>query len=444
MSPNTHVFLQLVVVSGGTLSFLLDLACDLWATVQYLLVGRYLWAALVLALLGFSSVQLQLFSWIWLTADPPELHGSLPSRRFLAGLHLLQLGYLYRCFQGLKQGLLMWHQELPSEYDLAYADFLSMDISMLRLFESFLEATPQLTLVLAIVLQSGQAEYYQWFGIFSSFLGISWALLDYHRSLRSCLPSKSNLGWSSSAIYFLWNLLLLGPRIFVVALFSAFFPYYIALHFLTLWLVMLFWAWLQGTKFMPDPRSEWLYRMMVAIILYFSWFNMSRGRTRGRAIIHLIFILSDSALLVTTVVTSSTWLPNETLLPTWLTIGGACFLLGQAFRLIYYLYLHPRFYWEPDQVDGAMDGTVGGTVVGSMGGSMGGSTDGSGSLLPPEHTKLLFNRRATQLAHQLFPKAKARMVLSSNSDPESASEDETRGACKGFQVCLQGPRGLFT
>lgn len=95
-SPSTRVFLQLVVVSGGTVSFLLDLACDLWATVQYLLVGRYLWAALVLALLGFSSVQLQLFSWIWLTADPPELHGSLPSRRFLAVLHLLQLGFLYR------------------------------------------------------------------------------------------------------------------------------------------------------------------------------------------------------------------------------------------------------------------------------------------------------------------------------------------------------------
>lgn len=55
----------------------------------------------------------------------------------------------------------MCYQEVPSECDLAYADFLSLDISMLRLFESFLEATPQLTLVLAIMLQSGNAEYYQ-------------------------------------------------------------------------------------------------------------------------------------------------------------------------------------------------------------------------------------------------------------------------------------------
>lgn len=63
--------------------------------------------------------------------------------------------------QGLQQGLLVWQQETPSPFDLAYADFLSLDISMLRLFETFLEKTPQLTLVLAIVLQSGQAEYYQ-------------------------------------------------------------------------------------------------------------------------------------------------------------------------------------------------------------------------------------------------------------------------------------------
>lgn len=68
---------------------------------------------------------------------------------------------LSRCVQGLQQGLLVWRQEVPSEFDVAYADFLSLDISMLRLFETFLETTPQLTLVLAIILQSGSAEYYQ-------------------------------------------------------------------------------------------------------------------------------------------------------------------------------------------------------------------------------------------------------------------------------------------
>nr|XP_055148211.1 XK-related protein 8-like isoform X2 [Symphalangus syndactylus] len=66
-----------------------------------------------------------------------------------------------RCMQELWQGLLVWQQEEPSEFDLAYADFLSPGISMLRLFETFLETAPQFTLVLAVMLQSGRAEYYQ-------------------------------------------------------------------------------------------------------------------------------------------------------------------------------------------------------------------------------------------------------------------------------------------
>ncbi|KAM4806117.1 XK-related protein 8 [Urocitellus parryii] len=376
----------------GTAAFLLDLGADLWAAGQYALSGRYLWAALVLALLVLASVALQLFSWVWLRADPVGLHESQPPGRCLALLHFLQLGYLYRCLQGLQQGLLVWQQEEPSEFDLAYADFLSLDISMLRLFETFLETTPQLTLGLAIVLQSGRAEYYQWLSICTSFLGISWALLDYHQALRTCLPSKPLLSLGSSVIYFLWNLLLLGPRVLAVALFSALFPHYVALHFLGLWLVLLLWIWLQGTDFMPGPASEWLYRATVATILYFSWFNVSEGHTRGRATIHLAFLLSDSVLLVVTWVTHSTWLPVGIPLHMWLPLASVCLLLGLALRLVYYRWLHPSCRWEPDRVDGAR------------------------SLSPLPHSQLPQNRRMIHLARNFFPKAKDQAALSGKGE----------------------------
>lgn len=392
LSPRAALLRDLVLGALGTAAFLLDLGADLWAAGQYALRGRYLWAALVLALLGLASVALQLFSWIWLRADPAGLHGPQPPGRCLALLHLLQLGYLYRCLQGLWQGLLVWQQETPSEFDLAYADFLSLDISMLRLFETFLETTPQLTLVLAIMLQSGQAENYQWFGVCTSVLSISWALLDYHQALRTCLPSKPGLGWPASAIYFLWNLLLLCPRLLAVALFSALFPQYVALHFLGLWLVLLLWVWLQRTDFMPDPGSEWLYRVTVATILYFSWFNVSEGHTRGRATIHLVFLLSDSVLLVATWVTYSPWLPGEISLRVCLAVGGICFLAGLAVRLSYYRWLHPSCRWEPDPVDGTR-------------------VDGRRNLFPCENHQLLWNRRMTQLALSFFPKAKDEGVL---------------------------------
>ncbi|XP_006883700.1 PREDICTED: XK-related protein 8 [Elephantulus edwardii] len=394
-SPRATVLRDLVLGVLGTAAFLLDLGTDVWAAVQYGFSGRYLWATLVLALLLGASIVLQGFSWIWLRADPADLHTSQPSPRCLALLHILQLGYLYRCVQGLQQGLLTWRQEVPSEFDLAYSDFLSLDISMLRLFETFLETTPQLTLVLAIVLQSGRAEYYQWVGICMSFLAISWALLDYHRALRTCLASKPLPGLGSSVIYFLWNLLLLWPRVLAVALFSALFPRYVALHFLGLWLVLLLWVWLQGTDFMPGPCSEWLYRATVATILYFSWFNVAEGRTRGRATIHLVFLLSDSCLLVAAWAMHSTWLPSRILLQRLLFVGAGSFLLGLVLRLVYYHWLHPSCHWKPDQVDGVR------------------------ALLSLEWHQLPQNRRMTKMAKNFFPKAK--------DETTSLRKDEVNG-----------------
>lgn len=94
--PRAALLWDVVLGFLGTAAFLIDLGADLWAAGQYVLSGRYLWAALVLALLGLASVALQLFSWVWLRADPAGLHAPQPPGRCLALLHVLQLGYLYR------------------------------------------------------------------------------------------------------------------------------------------------------------------------------------------------------------------------------------------------------------------------------------------------------------------------------------------------------------
>ncbi|XP_057576789.1 XK-related protein 8-like, partial [Hippopotamus amphibius kiboko] len=190
-----------------------------------------------------------------------------------------------------------------------------------------------------------------------------------------------------AVIYFLWNLLLLWPQVLVVALFSALFPRCVALHFLSLWLVLLFWVWLLGTDFMPDPCSEWLYRVTVATTLYFSWFKVAEGRTRARATIHLVFLLNDSLLLVVAWVTQSAWLPSGHLLQRLLPAAGICFLLGLVLRLGYYRWLHPNCHWEPDQVDRAQ-----------------GFRFLEGHQLPQ-------NRRMAQLAKNFFPKARDEAAL---------------------------------
>lgn len=51
-----------------------------------------------------------------------------------------------------------WTKTVKEEEEQNHVAFLSHDISMLRLFETFLENTPQLVLLLYGVLQTNKAE----------------------------------------------------------------------------------------------------------------------------------------------------------------------------------------------------------------------------------------------------------------------------------------------
>ncbi len=134
----------------------------------------------------------------------------------------------------------------------------------------------------------------------ASTTSIAWMVVDYHRSLRSFLPDKDKQGWLSSVVYFFWNLFLIGPRVAAVALFASVLPCFIAAHFLLLWLVFVIWAWRQGTDFMDSPAGERLYRAIIGLIWYFSWFNVADGDTRDRSLIYHTFIIIDTSILLTT------------------------------------------------------------------------------------------------------------------------------------------------
>ncbi|NXP77734.1 XKR8 protein, partial [Ramphastos sulfuratus] len=261
---------------------------------------------------------------------------------------------LRRCLHALKVGWKVCRAQAEEE-ERRHMAFLSHDISMLRLFETFLENAPQLTLLLYVILRTNKAEPSQCLGLCTAFLCVTWALVDYHQSLRSFLQDKLELGWGSSAVYFLWNLFLICPRVLALALFALLWPYGLALHFPLVWLAMFLWVSLQGTHFMESPGPEQLYRAMVAVVLYFSWFNVSPGRTLPRSIIYHSFMLADSSLL------TLSWLwcrsPSEELSYLVLVLSAAlpCYLLGLVLRVTYYKWLHPNVWAQQqggcDEVD---------------------------------------------------------------------------------------------
>lgn len=171
-------------------------------------------------------------------------------------------------------------------------------------------------------------------------------VVDYHRSLRSFLPDKAKQSWGSSFIYFLWNLLLIAPRVAALALFASVLRGYIAAHFVMLWFVFVLWAWQQKTEFMDSIDGEWLYRATVGLIWYFSWFNVAEGQTRARSLIYHFFITSDGVILLLT-----WWLYRDPFqtesydLPLIITLP-LTYLLGLLFKALYYCCFHPKL-WRP-------------------------------------------------------------------------------------------------
>lgn len=180
-------------------------------------------------------------------------------------------------------------------------------------------------------------------------------VVDYHRSLRAFIPDKAKQGWRSSLVYFLWNLLLISPRVAALALFSSVLPGYIAAHFLMIWFAFVLWAWLQKTDFMDSAGGEWLYRATVGLIWYFSWFNVAEGQTRARSIIYHSFITTDGVILLATwwcyrdpVIAESYALALLITLP-------LTYLLGLLFKALYYCCFHPKLWRPPVRDPGLPD-----------------------------------------------------------------------------------------
>ncbi|KPP62010.1 hypothetical protein Z043_119838 [Scleropages formosus] len=265
--------------------------------------------------------------------------------------------------------------------------YMTHDLSMLRLIETFCESVPQLTLVLYIVLRTNQADLLQgeyrghalrrrwvcvglWnpalfalpsaagLSLAASTISIAWMVVDYHRSLRSFLPEKATQGLGSSAVYFAWNLLLIGARMCCLAMFACALPHCFPLHFLLLWSALVLWARLQRTTFMDSTGGEWLYRAMVGLVWYFSWFNVAEGRTRCRALIYHSFMAVDSVIVV-----STWWCLSESeemqLYAPWLVSALIVSnLLGLLLKLLYYHSFHPTLALPPAAGEDAPDNQV--------------------------------------------------------------------------------------
>ncbi|KAM6904337.1 XK-related protein 8-like isoform 2-T2 [Lycodopsis pacificus] len=339
----------------GLVLLLLDIVLDMVAVCNFYREEDYASLCILLLLLVGSSVLVQAFSWLWFSyEDENEDQRQTKVEKclnpfMLKFLHVLQLGMYFR-HAGVME--LTFFRSLSDIRDPeSVTVYLNHDLSMLRLIETFSESAPQLVLMLTIMLQSGELGPVTVLKACGSASAIAFSVTMYHRSLRSFLPDKEKQRMMSSAVYFLWNLLLISSRLAALALFASVLPCFVFAHIFCSWTVLFFFVWWSETDFMDSPCGEWLYRATVGLIWYFDWFNVAEGRTRHRTLLYHGYMLVDISLLC------SLWCwkmspdpPYLEIPPVYAVITAVSvvvvYILGLLIKMLYYRCYHPNLAKE--------------------------------------------------------------------------------------------------
>ncbi|XP_078254837.1 XK-related protein 9 [Rhinoraja longicauda] len=328
----------------GFALYLTDIGTDLWVAVVYYIDGHPLWALLVLSVIIISSVILQSFSWSWYEDDEnnPDLSNSdcASGRWCCRVLHIVQMGVLLRFIKALDYG---YRAAFKKEETHRSAIYSVTDLSMLRLFEAFLETAPQLVLQAFILLKYDEREYIQYVSVILSCMSISWATLDYYAALKKSLPDQPKLTCGFPyLLYFFYKLLTLNAKILLITLLATTHVIVVIVYLCVLWLVMLICVFVQHTNFCTSTIQEVIYKAVVAIILVFTFFNIKNKNTRVVMTLYYSFrILETVSLLVFCWLLKSSEVHKGFDFPVSVTIVLSL-ILGVICLVLYYSHCHSK------------------------------------------------------------------------------------------------------
>ncbi|XP_038665519.1 XK-related protein 9 isoform X2 [Scyliorhinus canicula] len=221
------------------------------------------------------------------------------------------------------------------------------DLSMLRLFEAFLETIPQLLLQTFILLVSADRDYIQYGSVIASCMSISWATLDYYAALKKSLFTQQRVTCGFPYVtYFSYKLLTLGARILSIILLVILHPLIAVAYLVVLWLIMFICVLMQKTTFCKSNCQEIIYRIVVGIILLFTFFNIKGQNTRVVMTFYYLFrTVETTAILLLYWFLKGFPRDRGYDLPISITVGLS-FIIGIGCLLLFYKCFHPHVYSE--------------------------------------------------------------------------------------------------
>ncbi|XP_061821397.1 XK-related protein 9 [Nerophis lumbriciformis] len=357
--------LRWLLTVSGLFLYVADILTDLGLSVKYVVDERYVWSALTFGFVLVGMLVTQVFSYAWYKDDINDVfinpQGIAPVSGFpkgrLAVLHLCGAGIFTRYYQLIKTGFHVVWIKCPDEEDTKEVHHRlfcqATDLSMLKLFEAFLESVPQLLLQIYKALHHGDASIMQYSCMVMSCFNIAWAMVDYRRCLRRSLHHVQEMpSGLPTVIYLLYKVCTISSHVLSYSLLLKLSPYSV-MALAILWLLGTIWSHLLQTNFCTTRGHEILYRAVVGFILTFTFFNVKGQDTR---LAMTVYYFLYSLINMVTPILLALLMPEVQTATYFLAITGFIFggsVLGLLFLVLYYLYLHPKKKnHEADEVDG--------------------------------------------------------------------------------------------